>query len=116
MKSIILLFSLFCFACSCNNNHQKAGGKFEKIKWQVKKDNDYPYRRDMLDDLVQNYTLKGTKKTALIDLLGQPDRTDSNYLFYRISQNRIGFFPLSTKTLVIKLAGDSTVEWRKIHG
>ena len=76
---------------------------------------DYPYRNEMLKDLVYNVALKGSKKEEVIDLLGQPDRSDSSYLFYAIAQERIGFFPLHTKTLVIKLTKDSTVEWRKIH-
>lgn len=76
---------------------------------------DYPYRKQMLDDLISNQQLKGLKKDSVFHLLGQPDRTDSNYLFYRISQKRIGFFPLQTRTLVIKFTND-TVEWRKIHG
>lgn len=70
----------------------------------------------MLKDLIDNHPLNGIRKEELIDLLGQPDRSDKGYLFYSIAQRRIYFFPLQTKTLVIKLARDSTVEWRKIHG
>lgn len=86
----------------------------------MKEDNDssqpdYLYRNEMLKDLISNHSLKGLKKDELIDLLGPPDRIDSGYLFYMIAQKRLYFFPLHTKTLVIKLAKDSTVEWRKIH-
>jgi len=121
MKFIILLISMLSFFCSCDHSGKQESNnlnqeKFDKIKWQVKEDKDYPYRSKMLEDLISNHPLKGLKKDELIDILGLPDRTDSSYLFYRIAQKRIGVFPLSTKTLVIKLNKDGTVAWRKIHG
>lgn len=76
---------------------------------------DYPYRDKMLKDLITNHLLRGVKKEELVNMLGQPGRSDSDYLFYTIAQERLGFFPLHTKSLVIKLTKDSTVEWRKIH-
>lgn len=121
MKIFLFFISFFIFSCSCNSNDRHADTnavqeKFDKTKWATKQEEDYPYRSDMLEDLISNQTLKGLKKAELLDFLGAPDRTDSSYLFYRISQKRISRFPLSTKTLVIKLAKDSTVEWRKVHG
>jgi len=89
--------------------------KFDKTKWQAKENDTYPYRDQMLDDLIRNVTLKGLKKNELIDLLGQPTRTDAGYLFYTVAQPHLGIVPLSNKSLVIKLSRDSTVEWRKIH-
>lgn len=119
----ILLLSLYCLACN-NTREEKSDKadsgtkteiKFDKTKWRTKDGRDYPYRNDMLEDLMNNQNLKGLKRDEVIVLLGQPDRIDSSYLFYMIAQKRIEFFPLHTKTLVIKLAKDSTVEWRKIH-
>ena len=69
----------------------------------------------MLKDLMTNHELHGVKKDELVNLLGPPTRTDSSYLFYLIVQERFGFLTLHTKTLVIKLADDSTVTWLKIH-
>ncbi len=113
---ILLLFVLLCFF-SCKTTTKDATPlKFDKIKWRAQVDNDYPYREQMLQDVIDNEPLKGLKKMDLIQLLGEPDRTDSSYLFYKIAQTRVGFFPLRTKTLVIKLTKDSMVEWRKIHG
>jgi hypothetical protein len=59
--------------------------------------------------------LDSLRKDEILDLLGQPDKIDGNYLFYRIAQQRLGFWPLHTKTLVIKFYEDSTVEWIRIH-
>ena len=89
--------------------------KFDKTKWSTRDEQDYPYRDNMLNDLMTNQRLHGLKRDSLINLLGAPDRLDSSYLFYRIAQERVGSFPIHTKTLVIKLTKDSTVEWRKIH-
>lgn len=76
-----------------------------------------PYRNNMLNDLVYNQQLKGLKYNTVIDMLGQPNRTDNGHLFYTIDKKYFGNTAviLHTKTLVIKLGKDSTVEWRKIH-
>lgn len=108
------------FIYACTSVDKKLGPtinqeKFNKIKWSIKEDNEYPYRDKMLNDLIVTIKLKGLKKKAVIDLLGQPDRINSDYLYYKIAVQRIGFFPIHTKTFVIKLTTDSTVEWRKIH-
>ena len=81
----------------------------------MKKDSDYPYRNKMLKDLIASDTLKRLKKEEIINMLGEPDRIDSAYLFYPIAQERLGFFPLHTKTLVIKLSNDSTANSVMIH-
>lgn len=70
----------------------------------------------MLKDLNTNYKLNGLKKDAVLNLLGEPNRTDSGYLFYTILQPYIlNTMPLSNKSLVIKFTKHGTVEWRKIH-
>lgn len=59
--------------------------------------------------------LKGFKKDSVLQLLGQPNRTDTNYFFYIVDQRFLSDVPvpISTKSLVIKFVND-TVEWRKI--
>ncbi len=112
----MLLIITLSFLHSCNNKQTATNPEpFDKAKWKIKSGDDYPYRDKMYKYLITNDTLKGMKKSELLDFLGAPNRTDSNYLFYEIAQKRLGFFPLHTKTLVIKLVDDSTVEWRKIH-
>jgi hypothetical protein len=110
---------------SCNQAKEEKPGneqtpevrdiKFDETKWRVKKDQDYPHRDEMLDDLIESGKLKGLKSDEVLDLLGQPDRTDTSYLFYQVAQKRMGFMVLHTKTLVVKLDEDSTVQWVKIH-
>ncbi len=77
---------------------------FESTKWKTKDGTDYPFRNKMLKDLLAKDTLRHLKKEEVIVLLGQPDRMDKAYLFYRIVQERVGILPLHTKTLVIKLS------------
>lgn len=110
----IVLLSLCCLACN-NNSVDKSERPeaisstdmtFNQTKWNTKDGNDYPYRDKMLEDLRSSDTLRHLKKEEVIALLGQPDRMDKNYLFYRIAQEHIGLLPLHTKTLVIKLAKD----------
>ena len=119
------MFFLFLFALACRNVPDEKSvvvnsgiesvKEFDKTKWCAKDGKDYAYRDDMLEDLMGNQHLKTLKRNELIDLLGEPDRMDSNYLFYLIAQERLGFWPLHTKTLVIKLSPDSAMEWIKIH-
>jgi hypothetical protein len=114
IKIHIVLLSLCCLAC--NNSQEDKSGKtevisstditFNQTKWNTKDGNDYPYRNKMLQDLQSSDTLRHLKKEEVISLLGQPDRIDKNYLFYKIAQEHIGILPFHTKTLFIKLAKD----------
>lgn len=110
---------LSCLACKNTSEETTEDGKtemaFDKAKWQMKEDNDYPYRDKMLSDLIASDSLKTLKKEGILELLGEPTRTDNNYLFYMVSQERAGFWPLHTKTLVIKFTKADSVEWVKIH-
>lgn len=108
----LLLFLLFCIAITnsilnVRNRETELGIPFDKTKWETKQNSDYPFRNKIVKELMNNDTLKRLKKEQIINMLGQPDREDNGYLFYTIAQERLGFFPLHTKTLVIKLS-DST--------
>jgi hypothetical protein len=99
--SVILLISEVVTA----NNERENGIGFNHARWR----SDSANRNKMLKDLVSNDKLKGLKKAEVITMLGQPDRMDNAYLFYQISQENIGFFPLHTTTLVIKLSDSSSI-------
>ena len=113
----LILLLLFGWGCK----HKSEAGledlqKFDKEKWATREGRHYPYRNAMLNDLIANVKLHGLKKDSLIELLGEPDRCNEGHLYYTIRQPYLGnLVPLYTKSLVIKLTKDSTVEWRKIH-
>lgn len=85
-----------------------ASHKFDKTRWAAKDGRDYPYRDDMVHDLVDSKQLKPLSKDEIVELLGQPDRVDGTYLFYIIHQPRLINWPLHTKALVVQLSQDST--------
>jgi len=123
IKTFPFILLLCCLSCEPKRDEQpviedpptETNSKFEKNRWLVKKGEDYPYRNEMIDDLMSQSELKKYNKDQMIDLLGEPDRVDSLYLFYRIDQERLGPWPMHTKTLVIKLSGDSTLNKIMIH-
>lgn len=109
-------FLMLCFF-SCNS--QK---KFDKTKWAIREDMEYPYRRAMLKDLTDNYKLNGLSYKQLIALLGEPlnSSRDSNQFYYPIYEYYgSDIDPIYTITLDITLLKDSTVgdfkvtEWKK---
>jgi hypothetical protein len=89
---------------------------FEKGKWNKKIDGTYPYRHQMLDDILYQDTIRKLTRQEVLNLLGEPERVNGDYLYYLISQNKIGLWPIQTKTLVIKFADEERVEWIKLHG
>lgn len=88
---------------------------FDKEKWAIKEGEDYPYRDQMLTDIVYNDTVRILNKNEILTLLGEPDRTNEGHLYYMIEETRLGSWTLHSKTLVIKIAEDNTIEWIKIH-
>ncbi len=123
MRILILLFLFLSLSCKDNsqettNATQQAVTKahlFDASKWKIKKEDAYPYRSQMLDDLVYNVPLKGLAKEELLTLLGSADRTDGDYLFYTIEMDHVMGYPLNSTNLVIKIGVDGKVAWRKIH-
>lgn len=69
----------------------------------------------MLKDLMTDEDFRSLKRTAVLDLLGEPTKIDTNYLFYRVEEKRLGPWPFQTKTMVVKFTEDSLIEWIKIH-
>jgi len=117
LKNIVtLVILLIGFSCTRNI-------KFDKTKWQVFIDGQYPNRRAMLKDLTTNYKLKGLSYNQLIDLIGEPVKymnEDSNKIFYPVLEDYgSDIDPVHTIDLTIKLGADSTVsdynieEWKR---
>ena len=76
---------------------------------------DYPNRDQMLNSIVFNDSVRALNEDEILDLLGEPDRRNDGYLYYMISHRRLGFWPLHTKTMVVKLSENNTIDWIKIH-
>ena len=89
--------------------------KFNSKEWAIKNEDGYLHRASMLDDVIWNERIRSLRRDSLIQVLGRPDREKNNHLYYLIDQKRIGFWPMNTKTMVIKLNELSGVEWIKIH-
>jgi len=125
MQRIFLIIPMLLIVLACNTEKNEnsrsvyhgtmAEISFDQTKWMTKEGLDYPYRDKMLNSIVYNDTVRALNKDEILDLLGESDRSNDGYLYYMISQRRLGFWPLHTKTLVIKLTGDSTIDWIKIH-
>ena len=133
-KRIIVIFFLFgCLSCMEDEKSEKpdslpdtavaseqveltSDSIFDKERWRIKVGPDYPYRNRMVEDLITNQGIRKLKYDEIIERLGEPDRSNEGHLYYRIDQTRLGgVWPLHTKTMVIQLAPDSTVNWVKIH-
>ena len=121
------IFKIFLIICciSCNNvqdeksekmkTEAKEEIKFDKARWGMMDRGEYPYREEMLHDLVYNDTIRTLEKVEIINLLGKPDRTNENHLYYTISLKKLGFWTMHAKTLVIKISENNGIEWIKIH-
>jgi hypothetical protein len=91
---------------------------FDKNKWLEHKGDYYTFRDEMLDNILHTDLVRNLNQNEIIKLLGEPSyyRENKNYLYYLIKKKSLlGFWTLHTKTLVIKLKDDKTVEWIKIH-
>lgn len=125
MRRIIFIIPLLLSVLACNSEKDEKPGlidhetmseiTFDQTKWGIKEGLAYPYRDQMLNSIVYNDTVRSLNKDEILDLLGEPDRKNNGYLYYLISQRRLGFWPLHTKTMVVKLSENNTIDWIKIH-
>jgi len=110
------MLTISTFSCQ---SHQK----FDKIQWAKEGDlKTFPNRKYMVDDLVENYNLKGKKFRFLVDLLGKPQsELDSNMeIVYDIDIDYgSDIDPIYSKDLYIEFDKDTIVkdysvrEWKK---
>ena len=91
---------------------------FDKDKWLEHQGDYYPFRDEMLESILYTDLVRSLDKSEIINLLGEPTyyRENKNFLYYLIKKKTLlGIWTLHTKTLVVKLKDDKTVEWIKIH-
>lgn len=111
LTALIFLFT------SCSNEE-----KFNKDKWNEQDDPAFPppHRSKMLKDLTANHKLVGLKYSQLIELLGEPNFTDSSSLAYKVIEDYgHDIDPVYTKNLDFTFSKDSVItsfkvdEWKK---
>ena len=125
MRLPLLLISLFLLNVACKtdgkdpSNPSESAKAFESVfdraKWRVEEEGTYPYREQMLNEVVYSDTIRSLNKGELLKLLGEPDRRQEGHLYYTIIEKRLGFWTLHRKTLVVKLSDNDTIDWIKIH-
>lgn len=107
---LILILLLFCSACSNKDEASEPDIKFERTEWDTKDGSNYTYRKQMINDLLNNYHWAGIKKDSVVKLLGEPNEIEEDiFMLYNYEQKYLFSFPLSTQALVIQLDTDSTV-------
>ncbi len=106
---LLLFLLLFCSACS-SSDETKPDIKFDGTKWNMKDGDSYTFRKQMVNDLLQNYKWSEVKKDSLIKMLGNPDEIEDDiFLLYSYDHKYFGQFTKSTQ-LIFELAPDSTVK------
>ena len=114
MRIKLLIVPLLLTLLACQTERTENEIPFDSAKWNIKEGKTYPFRDQMLHDIVYNYTIRSLNKSEILKLLGEPDRSTDGHLYYTIKQTRLGAWPMHTKSMVIKLSAD-TVAWIKIH-
>jgi hypothetical protein len=109
-SNIIILLGLNTIALSACKNHSK----FDRDDWNDGDGLTFAYRAGMVDDLLQNYKLKGLKYQEAIHLLHRPQQSDKTQMLYEILEVRKPGEPYHVKQLILSLK-DSVVTDAKIY-
>lgn len=88
---------------------------FDPIKWKQKKGDQYAYRFGMFNELLYSKELRQLTKTEILVKLGPPDREADNFLYYTISEKKLGLWTLNQRSMVFKMTEVDSVEWIKLH-
>lgn len=122
-KYYSFIIAFFLYACYPNEstNHvnmtdQSLAQKFNKELWNTSNDGAYPHRIKFIDNILYSDTIRNLNKTQAMKLLGVPDYEKEDHLYYKISQTKLGFWTLHSKTLVIKIKENDSIDWIKMHG
>ena len=123
-KSVILLLLLSVMLSCKSDQEDKKTSKlasenteipFDKDKWRLKEGKDYVYREQMYEAVLYNDTIRSLSEVALRSLLGDPDYHEDGHLYYRITETRLVNWTVKSKTMVVKLKQDGSIEWIKVH-
>lgn len=114
MKRFVISIIILTTIASCGDLI-----KFDSKKWKIEEDLEfYPYREEMLNDIIDNKLFIGMSYTEAIDSLGKPNNygnSDSTKLYYTIVVDYgKNIDPVYTKHLVLKMNQDSIISEMKI--
>ena len=105
-------FGLVLFACSHSDI------PFDRTQWNLKDDLRFPYREQMLNDLMRNHPLKGMNMDQLTELLGVPEKNvlgSQGEIYYEIrTKYDMDIHPTETKMLVFILDDNRIVTGFKV--
>ena len=88
---------------------------FDRTRWLRQEDGQYPFRAQMLDDVLYNDTIRDLSQSEVESLLGPPDRTTDGFAYYTIRRKQWGMMTLHATTMVIKYAKPDSIAWIKVH-
>jgi len=112
---VLLYIPVLLLGCGSDPKVPDAQIPFDREQWAMKTGPSYAYRDQMADAVLYSDTLRTLSRSELLEWLGEPDREEKGHLYYVIRENRLGFWTLNQKSIVIKLQADSTVQWIKMH-
>jgi len=103
----LIFISLSFAAC-------KSHSKFNQDDWNDGDGLTFSYRERMVDDLLENYKLKGLKYQQVIHLLHRPQQSNTSEMVYDIKESLIPGKSRYIKQLVLSMK-DSVVTGAKIQ-
>lgn len=109
-KNTIVLLGFIILSFAACKRHQK----FDSENWNDGDGLSFSYRANMLDDLLQNYKLKGLKYQEVIHLLHRPQQSNQSQMVYEIEELNKPGKPRYVKQLILSLK-DSVVTDAKIY-
>ena len=123
IRLLLIIGIISCIACQRDKEAEEHPATveettqiaFDQTLWQTGKDGKYPFRAQMVDSVLYNDTIRSLNGEEILELLGDPDKVNEGHLYYTISQRKLGAWPLHTKTLVVKLSDENSIEWIKLH-
>jgi hypothetical protein len=123
MRKPFCYIVLICLSISCSRDIP-----FDQEKWNEKVDFFYTYRKQMVNDLVNNHLKLGMKLNEIECLLGKPDGIDSistekNGIIYGIIEDYgWDIDPIETQDLILTFNTDSSLcrvkltTWKSLKG
>ena len=115
VKFFILYLCIITCACQSEKTETVSTMGFDKDKWKYREDEVYPYRPLMLDSILYSDTIRSLDKSNVLEQLGDPDYQREGHFYYRLQETKLSLVKLHTRTLVIRINENDSVDWIKLH-